>query len=856
LPNNKHKLYINSDNSYWFRYFDNEDKLYNVFIYKPNYIGKHELPLYRFDRIELHPGDNGSTAFKLIMKRDSGNPSEIALSGFADFKIGNSLTLNDVLLRNLHYNPQSLYAYNCEREKLNAAIYEGKVRYIHYYDSIRTSLIDGFTQYVLQGFSESLVSSYKTQRFNYTVYEYDRAQNLIRTVPPAGVSFLPNTIATSVNVLREADSISNQYLPAHSKSSTYEYNSLNQVVRQNTPDGGKTLFFYDKAGRAVFSQNAKQRDKGYMTYTLYDEQSRIVETGQAKIACVPFFEPYSGNDDSLLNHTCANNVGGIITPFPAIVQDLKSKTNQQVINFVRSFNREEVVYTHYDNAVATFAPSMGFNFQENLRKRVAAIKYFAHLTSADTALVNYEYAMHFSYDIAGNVKTLTRDYPSWAPAGQRFKRIDYDYDQISGKVNLLSYNRGFADQFYQKYDYDDDNRIKVVSTSADGIIWNRDAQYEYYQHGPLARMSLGNERVQGVDYAYTIQGWLKAINGDILDPSTDMGSDDVGNSAHGRDAVALSIDYFNGDYKPIGNKSVINTAPSIKNLYNGNIPKTTVAIKPFEQMGTDYIYDQLNRLMKAEYATLGVDTTWQATNQYKNSYAYDPDGNIQKLVRNGNNLSTLAMDSIIYHYTVGNTDNRLQNVNDYVADNYTNDIKQNTINNVARYMYDPTGNLIKDLVSGQDTIQWNNYNKVTKVIQYDTDTTELRFNYDGSGQRYMKTTVKAINDTTVEKGQYYVRDAQGNILAVYDAETRYELSPTTVYEHVILPLIASTGSNAFLYNYVIPYFGNNALAQNYFVEQGAALEVQNTLLTEHGSGYFISNSAAVNLEMTTIFLNC
>src|SRR5690606_38352089 len=103
-----------------------------------------------------------------------------------------------------------------------------------------------------------------------------------------------------------------------------------------------------------------------------------------------FFEPYSGNDDSLLNHTCANNVGGIITPFPAIVQDLKSKTNQQVINFVRSFNREEVVYTHYDNAVATFAPSMGFNFQENLRKRVAAIKYFAHLTSADTALVSYE----------------------------------------------------------------------------------------------------------------------------------------------------------------------------------------------------------------------------------------------------------------------------------------------------------------------------------------------------------------------------------------------------------------------------------------------------------------------------------
>jgi hypothetical protein len=29
--------------------------------------------------------------------------------------------------------------------------------------------------------------------------------------------------------------------------------------------------------------------------------------------------------------------------------------------------------------------------------------------------------------------------------------------------------------------------------------------------------------VQGTDYAYTLQGWLKGINGDRLNPTTDMG---------------------------------------------------------------------------------------------------------------------------------------------------------------------------------------------------------------------------------------------------------------------------------------------------------------------------------------------
>lgn len=844
LSGNKYNLYHNSDKSYWYRYFDDNDKLYNVFIHAPKYISPTDLTQYQMVNLELVPGDDSTTSFRIRMRRPGGLPEVIWVNGYTDFNIGNSKSLKNVLLRDLHYNPKPNNLDNCEHQKLNAAIYEGKVRYIMYRDSIRTQLINDFTAYVLQGVQESLISSYRTQRFNYTVYEYDRAQNLIRTVPPAGVQFLTGNALNQVNGLREAGIADTLFLPAHQKASDYKYNSLNQMISEYTPDAGRTDFFYDRAGRIVFSQNEQQRIFGKMTYTLHDAQNRIIEKGQAKIACTPYFTPYPGNNDSLLQHNCAHNNGGTISPFPLFIQNLKNATNQQITDYVRSLAREEVVLTHYDQNVIALN-TYQLSPQENLRKRVSTIKFFSVLQSGNTTFNNYDYAMHFSYDITGNVKTLTRDFPAWEPAGQRFKRVDYDYDLISGKVNLLSYNRGFADQFYQKYGYDDDNRITKVETSSDGMIWNRDAAYEYYQHGPLARMSLGERRVQGIDYAYTIQGWLKAINGDILAPAEDMGNDNLGNNVHARDAVALTFDYFNGDYKPIGNTTVINAPAGIKNMYNGNIPRTTSAIMPFENLSANYTYDQLNRLVQANYAALAQDTQWNATQKYYNSYAYDADGNLQKLVRNGDNNNTLAMDSIIYRYTVGNKDNRLQNVNDYVPDNYSNDIRQNTITNVSRYMYDATGNLIKDLVSGQDTIQWNHFNKVSQVVQNGPDSTVIRFDYDGLEQRYMKTNVIARADTTIEKGEYYVRDINGNILAVYKAESRYEMSPTTVWEQVLYPALTYVGPTAFISNYLAPAYGNNGGFMNYMVGQGMDMGLQESIINDHPPSYFLANNQAL-----------
>lgn len=57
----------------------------------------------------------------------------------------------------------------------------------------------------------------------------------------------------------------------------------------------------------------------------------------------------------------------------------------------------------------------GFSEQENLRKRISANKFFRNLSKTDTFFVNYDYCTYYSYDAAGNVKTLTHDFSMLNP---------------------------------------------------------------------------------------------------------------------------------------------------------------------------------------------------------------------------------------------------------------------------------------------------------------------------------------------------------------------------------------------------------------------------------------------------------
>ncbi|HAC23524.1 MAG TPA: hypothetical protein DCE81_01270, partial [Cytophagales bacterium] len=702
----------------------------------------------------------------------------------------------------------------------------------------------------LDGASETLTYQFTPREYHYTLYYYDQARNLVQTVPPEGVKPL-----TMAQVNDDADPA-----PAHTLITRYQYNSLNQLIYQITPDAGESRFWYDDKAQLRLSQNAEQKNGNRYSYTRYDEQGRVTEVGEmtsretitnAQIenplfpaASVAWEYPLNGNlldaSSNAMNGTlhggttlapdrnghlaatqlngvdgygqipdnaqldfadkdftvsfwvkklqttsdwknCAgvgkwntgaapgsnswslglcnqanDNIPGFAVEIGTSLYVVSATTSLQIgtwyhlsatkqgntlkmfvngalegsvqlpgtnlrinktnlpvyvgrlasgyytnavfddVNITVATNTgtsevgfqqfTDITRTYYDLPNASIQPTFT---QQQLRNRVSWVEMLEK-GKPEPVLTFY------SYDIHGNVRSLLQQLPGLQP-----KRTDYLYDLVSGKVNFVMYQFGQPDQFVHQYLYDADNRIKEVKTSTDRFTWDSDARYHYYLHGPLARAELGDHRVQGLDYYYTLQGWLKGVNSPTgtASQTNDPRQDGIGASKVGRDAFAFNLGYYKGDYAPIGAATPIIAQSAIEapwpwqgaagerlDLYNGNIAWMATDL---EIIGTNqsnrnagvqlmqYTYDQLNRIVRSRSRTyngsLVARTTAPAA--YDEDYTYDANGNILTLLRR--NQLAAVQDDFTYQYYAGT--NRLRAVRPVTEDVvYTGAVTSNT----------------------------------------------------------------------------------------------------------------------------------------------------------------------------------
>lgn len=140
------------------------------------------------------------------------------------------------------------------------------------------NLVDSSVRDVRQKFHETCSQpreSFKLTKevdyYHFTLFYYDRAGSLVRTVPPAGVRLLG------------IDTVTRQAITAHEMVTTYRYNSLSQMIEKETPDGGITRYVYDDVGRLRFSQDARQAAETTprISYMKYDRLGRVIEAGEA-----------------------------------------------------------------------------------------------------------------------------------------------------------------------------------------------------------------------------------------------------------------------------------------------------------------------------------------------------------------------------------------------------------------------------------------------------------------------------------------------------------------------------------------------------------------------------------------------
>lgn len=158
---------------------------------------------------------------------------------------------------------------------------------------------------------------------------------------------------------------------------------------------------------------------------------------------------------------------------------------------------------------------------------------------------------------------------------------------------------------------------------------------KYYAHGALARTVIGENEVEVQNNAYTLQGWIKGMNGQNF---------------------SYALGYNNSDYRNFnGDKYVTSVDVATgKDLYNGNIAtwtnkNTQLSTTPWTQL---FEYDQLNKICY----------NFRRYNSYKNTYDYDPNGNITALKRydaTGN-----LFDDLTYNYqNTSSTEKYKENTN-------------------------------------------------------------------------------------------------------------------------------------------------------------------------------------------------
>ncbi len=561
-----------------------------------------------------------------------------------------------------------------------------------------------------------------------------------------------------------------------------DYNSLSQVIRRRKVEEGTTEYVYRKDGGIKFTQNLLQKNHGStFNYSNYDKYGRVTEVGEYQTAS-------SGNNTTFQNYE------NRAQQLAAGTNDANSVHNFTESSVVNNNAPDNVSFSTYDIADPNFNSLTGLSTytQQFLAGRVSKTK-------------NGNKTSWYSYDDFGRLSWMVQRIENMPTGGQyKIKTIEYSYN-FNGAVTQVDYQKGQADQFSHFYEYDRNMRILRVSAGRTAATRKEQAEYKYYAHGALKRAELA-DNLQGLDYVYNINGWLKAVNSPELNGIFDPAKDGTINSTTHtpKDLFGFELDYFSGDYSRSGT-TIENYSNSSNTFYNGLINtfrwqttapsagNTTLnANYNNKQLAYQYSYDNQYQLTSATFGTIDAPggnqstarTGYQflSTDDYKVwNLTYDNNGNIQTLNRNGylSSGSQRGMDQLTYSYTA--LSNKLHKVSDALSSTaYPGEIKNGQSDN--NYLYDEIGQMTADGQKGL-YLNYDAYGNV-ETVWLDANRTLLKaqFKYDEGGQRLYKRMLYRDAQLNISntKETWYVRDGGGTVVSTYEQQSNVALAQTEI----------------------------------------------------------------------------
>ena len=566
-------------------------------------------------------------------------------------------------------------------------------------------------------------------------------------------------------MLCEVAAILNGTLPIAAQDETYQYkyDNYNRLIEKKEPNKNWQFIVYDRLNRIVATGPSVTPFGGLETETgwmvvFYDNLNRACYSGwypQANITAASR-NSLQATFAGAINHVTKTTTGTIdgLSVFYSSTS-LPTGFKLLSVNYYDTYS--------FPNAPTSFMPVEGqvvFYTTTVLPKGLPTGSWVRTLTAATTAIVGE--TSHILYDYRAR------------PILARNNNYLGGYTQVKTKVDFSS-KTNYTKTEHQRtalvaglitttnrFTYSDQDRLlkqtKQVNLDAEQLL----TANTYNERGQLLTKKVGgtdvtaNTFLQKVDYAYNIRGWLKSINDDA--------TSNLVLNTNEKDLFGFKI-----NYETVQNHTnYLGTA-----LFNGNISETLWRTSNDDILRKyGYKYDNMNRLNLALY--IKPEANNKVTNCYNEEIAYDKNGNITNLLRNGDfdnaTPPPLTIDNLTYKY-VPNT-NKLLGV--YDAEDSSlgfNDNANHTINDID-YSYDLNGNIKTDNNKGITSIKYNHLNLPVEIIFNNNANTKITYLYTASGEKVKKIVQKAatLQEVTDYLSGYQYRN---NVLLFFPTSEGY-----------------------------------------------------------------------------------
>ena len=533
-----------------------------------------------------------------------------------------------------------------------------------------------------------------------TYYVYDDLDRLRYVLPPMADTFDCSTAKTA------------QELGSYCYYT--EYDDRGNVVRSQIPGAEYTLSIYDRRGRLAMSQDGNQRANGQWSFVKYDVFDRPVLSG---VVTGGTFESHRAALEAatVLYEERGSAVHGYTNRCYPSASDESA--------YLKISYYDDYGWLGPDDAHAfAAADALHQSPSADVRDMLTGTKNKVLGIDADRWLTSATYYDDFSRP----VQSVSDLYPSGV-------EITSNSHNFAGQVTRTKVKQTVGDQTYG-YDkwllYDSFGRLLSIRQRVDGDDTNGTvtlASYTYDELGNVAAKSI-HDQTETETYAYDLNGRTSAV----ASPSFSYGLD------YEQSAVTGTVPRLDGNISAL--RWGAGTTPDNAYAYN---------------------YDAVGQLAAAAYKT-AAGGAWSASEAYaEKNLSYDRHGNIQTLLRTGEDGSPLhELTEMTYD------GNRLQSLR---------------LNGAApvNYAYDPNGNMSSDGRRGV-TIGYNILNLPEEIV---AGNQKINYIYSASGE---KLACDANGSSTYYRGGVMVYGADDKLLYMFTPEgtvSRSEGSAGTSYTY-------------------------------------------------------------------------